>query len=138
MKIFSAHRNREVLLLTTAFSLSQGVLGVWLSVMNMMIEMNANLEPLGLNQVPNCPDIYFHSDLHKLVQVQSGWLGFWAIVASCVLALVIARLTDYLAGYMKETITVLLIVSSIAFTILAMMCLAMIEPSLYRKIDHII
>ncbi|KZS19268.1 Disrupted in renal carcinoma protein 2 [Daphnia magna] len=106
-------KNREVLLLTTAFSLSQGVLGVWLSVMNMMIEMNVNLEPLGFNQV------------------QSGWLGFWAIVASCILALVVARLTDYLAGYMKKTITVLLVVSSIAFTILAMMCLAMIEPSLY-------
>jgi hypothetical protein len=65
--------------------------------------------------------------------VQSGWLGFWAIVASCVLALVIARLTDYLAGHMKKTITVLLIVSAIAFTVLAMMCLAMIEPSAYRE-----
>jgi hypothetical protein len=65
--------------------------------------------------------------------VQSGWLGFWAIVASCVLALVIARLTDYLAGHMKKTITVLLTISSIAFTILAMMCLSIIEPSLYCK-----
>jgi hypothetical protein len=65
--------------------------------------------------------------------VQSGWLGFWAIVASCVLALVIARLTDYLAGHMKKTITLLLIVSAIAFTILAMMCLAIIEPSQYRE-----
>lgn len=67
------------------------------------------------------------------IQVQSGWLGFWAIVASCVLALVIARLTDYLAGHMKKTITVLLTISSIAFTILAMMCLSIIEPSLYCK-----
>jgi len=38
-------------LLTAAFSLSQGVLGVWLGVMNVMIEMNVNLEPLNLNQV---------------------------------------------------------------------------------------
>jgi hypothetical protein len=38
-------------LLTAAFSLSQGVLGVWLGVMNVMIEMNVNLEALNLNQV---------------------------------------------------------------------------------------
>ncbi len=29
----------------------QGVLGVWLGVMNVMIEMNINLESIGLNQV---------------------------------------------------------------------------------------
>jgi FLVCR family MFS transporter len=34
---------------------------------------------------------------------------------------------------MKKTITVLLTISSIAFTILAMMCLSIIEPSLYCK-----
>lgn len=44
-------RNREVLLLTLAFSLSQGILGVWLGVMNVMIEMNINLDPIGLSQV---------------------------------------------------------------------------------------
>ena len=44
-------RNREVLLLTVAFSLSQGVLGVWLGVMNVTMEMNTNLESIGLNQV---------------------------------------------------------------------------------------
>ena len=38
-------------MLTAAFSLSQGVLGVWLGVMNVMIEMNVNLNPLNLNQV---------------------------------------------------------------------------------------
>lgn len=51
MLIFLFLRNRDVLLLTTAFSLSQGVLGVWLGVMNVMIEMNINLESIGLNQV---------------------------------------------------------------------------------------
>lgn len=45
------YRNREVLLLTAAFSLSQGVLGVWLGVMNVMIEMNTNLTSIGLSQV---------------------------------------------------------------------------------------
>lgn len=41
------------MLLTISFSLSQGVLGVWLGVMNMMIEMNINLDPIGLSQVRN-------------------------------------------------------------------------------------
>ena len=39
------------MLLTISFSVSQGILGVWLGVMNMMIEMNINLDPIGLSQV---------------------------------------------------------------------------------------
>lgn len=106
-------KNRDLMLLTISFSVSQGILGVWLGVMNMMIEMNINLDPIGLSQI------------------QSGWLGFWAIVASCILALIIARLSDFLAGHMKLTIIILLSISSVAFTVLAMMCLAVIEPTSY-------
>lgn len=102
--LFHLLKNREVLLLTAAFSLSQGVLGVWLGIMNI------HLSPF-------------------LSQVESGWLGVWAIVASCLLVLLIARLTDTLAGHMKLTITVLLIISSIAFTFLALMCLELMAES---------
>lgn len=102
--LYHLSKNWEALLLTAAFSLSQGVLGVWLGIMNI------HLSPF-------------------LSQVESGWLGVWAIVASCLLALLIARLTDTLAGHMKLTITILLIISSIAFMILALMCLELIPAS---------
>jgi len=130
------------MLLTISFSVSQGILGVWLGVMNMMIEMNINLDPIGLSQVPRKRSYFksnndFLMNTNFFLKIQSGWLGFWAIVASCILALIIARLSDSLAGHMKLTIIILLSISSVAFTVLAMMCLAVIEPTSYREIKAI-
>lgn len=111
--VFHLIKNREVLLLTTAFSFSQGILGGWLGVMDI------NLEIIGFSQA------------------ESGWLGVISIVASCLLALAVARLTDILTGRMKLTITVLLSLSAVAFAVLTLMCLGLVEtstPMLYGSV----
>ncbi len=66
-------------------------------------------------------------------QAESGWLGVISIVASCLLALAVARLTDILTGRMKLTITVLLSLSAVAFAVLTLMCLGLVETSTPSK-----
>ncbi|XP_043223423.1 solute carrier family 49 member 4 homolog [Amphibalanus amphitrite] len=44
-----------------------------------------------------------------VTQEQAGWLGFWASVASCVSALLVARLTDLFQGHVRATLLALLL-----------------------------
>lgn len=106
--------NRDILLLCFAYSISQGVMGSWLSVM-----VN-NFSPLGISDQ------------------QIGYMGLASVLAQCVLSMVFGFVTDRLRKNIKTTILVLLTIATCGFIWLMLMCLEAIPYSLYTLYTAVI
>lgn len=91
--------NRDAILVCFSYSISQGVMGAWLSVM-----VN-NFSPLGISD--------------KTI----GYIGLTSVLSQCLLSLAFGYLTDRLKHYMKITIILLLTIATAGFVWLMFICL---------------
>jgi len=98
--------NKNVLFACFAYSISQGVMGVWLSVM-----VN-NFRPLGISD----QDI--------------GLMGFLSVISQCFCAIGIGFFTDRLKQHMKMILLFLLLLATICFVWLMLMCLEIMPHTL--------
>ncbi|XP_070174311.1 solute carrier family 49 member 4-like [Littorina saxatilis] len=63
---------------------------------------------------------------HGISEQEAGWIGFYAILAGCVLCLMIARFADTFARVMKQFIIGLYLTSTIFFIIFALAAIKII------------
>jgi len=102
--------NRDALLTTFSYSISQGIMGSWMGVMVL------NLKALDISET------------------QIGLLGLASVIGQCSMAMLVGFFTDRLRGHMKMTLILLLIVATGFFVWLMLMCLKILPhtvPLLY-------
>jgi len=97
--------NKDVLLISFAYSISQGVMGSWLGVM--------------VNQI---------KPLHYNDQ-EIGMMGLASVVSQCIMSIGMSWLSDRLRHKMKVTILVLLLISATGFTWLMLMCMELLPQT---------
>lgn len=91
--------NKDVLLSCLAYSISQGVMGAWMSVMVNQIG------PLG------------YSDQ------EIGMMGLASVISQCIMSMAVGYIMDHLKHKMKMTILIILCISTCGFVWLMLMCL---------------
>ena len=95
--IKSLVKMKDILLITFAYSLSQGIMGVWMGVM-----------------VLNFRDL-------NISDKQVGYIGLASTVGQCIASVVISRFTDFFRHQMKKTLILLLMGSGSMYLLLALM-----------------
>ena len=95
--IKSLVKMKDILLITFAYSLSQGIMGVWMGVM-----------------VLNFRDL-------SISDKQVGYIGLASTVGQCIASVVISRFTDFFRHQMKKTLILLLMGSGSMYLLLALM-----------------
>ena len=95
--MWELRKNTNYLLLSLICSLSAGVQGSWTTL------LNVNMKVLGISETT------------------SGWIGFYAVVASCVSGLVVGKIAAHFNRSLKKIIFILLLMSVGCFTVLALM-----------------
>jgi len=106
--------NRNALLSTVAFSLFNGLIASWYSVMNITF---AHL-PLG-----------HEDDKDRII----GYIGLWAIVGNSVAAILVSRFVDSIRGKMKKTLLVLMSLGILCWIWLGLLCLRVIPFSIRKS-----
>lgn len=101
-------RDKNVAFCTFAYSLSGGINGAWASVMVI------NFRPLGVSDE------------------EAGYIGIVSCFVSAAVSLSIAYFTDHLRKHMKLTLIILLILETLAWTWLLLIC-SLVIP--FRSVD---
>eukprot|EP00095_Tigriopus_kingsejongensis_P004501 maker-scaffold427_size174323-snap-gene-0.36 protein:Tk04501 transcript:maker-scaffold427_size174323-snap-gene-0.36-mRNA-1 annotation:"hypothetical protein DAPPUDRAFT_102163" len=105
--------NRDALLMTLSFSLFNGLIASWYSVMNI------TFEPLPLGNT---------EDKDKII----GHIGLWAIIGNSVAAILVSRIVDSIRGRMKLTLLILMSMGILCWIWLGLICLGVIPFSLIQ------
>ncbi|CAL1545971.1 unnamed protein product [Lymnaea stagnalis] len=103
--LWSLRHKSHFILLATVYGISTGVTNCWATV------LNVNLNPYGVSEN------------------KSGWLGFYATVASCACALFVGRFGDLFASRMKACILFFFIIGCGCYTVFALMLIDVIPFS---------
>lgn len=103
--------NKKAILLTLAYSLFNGVIASWYSVMNI------TFDPLPIGQ---------ESDTDQII----GYIGIFSIVANCVASILVSRIVDSLKGKMKATLCIIMVAGTSCWIWLSLICLRVIPFSL--------
>ena len=98
--------NKDVLLVCFAYSLSQGIMGAWMSVI-----------------VFNLRDL-------NITDQEVGYIGLGSVIGQCFTSMLAGFFTDKLRNKMKLTLVLLLSISGSLFLLLILMCLKIV-PSNY-------
>lgn len=98
--------NKNVLFACFAYSISQGVMGSWLGVM-----VN-NFRPLGITDQ------------------QIGLMGLFSVISQCICSIGIGFFTDRLKYYMKTILLLLLVLATVCFVWLMLMCLKILPHTI--------
>ena len=88
---------KDILLISFAYSLSQGIMGVWAGVM-----------------VLNFRDLNVSDE-------EVGYIGLASTLGQCVVGVTVSRLTDFFRHHMKKTLILLLLASGSMYLLLALM-----------------
>ena len=106
--------NKKAILLTLAYSLFNGVIASWFSVMNI------TFEPLPFDDPEDTDAII-------------GRIGIICIVANCVTSILVARIVDRLKGKMKITLSIIMVSATICWIWMCLICLRIIPFSLRKS-----
>jgi len=98
--------NKDVLLATFCYSISQGIAGTWMGVMVI------NLKDLGITE----------SNI--------GFIGLASVLGQCVFSMIVGYFSDRLKRHMKLTLLILLSASTCLFTWLMLMCIGVLHYDL--------
>ena len=104
-------RSRKAIMLTLAYSLFNGVVASWYSVMNI------TFDPLPLGP---------KEDTDKII----GYIGLFSIVGNCVASISVSRLVDSLKGKMKATLCLIMVLGFGCWLWMCLICLKVIPFSL--------
>ncbi len=106
-------KNPNALLTALCFSLFNGLIASWYSVMNITFDHL----PIGPAE-----------DKDKII----GYIGIWAIVGNSVAAILVSRVVDSLRGKMKATLVILMVAGTTCWIWLGLICLEVIPFSLCK------
>ncbi len=104
-------RNKKAILLTLAYSLFNGVIASWYSVMNI------TFKPLPLGP----PE-----DTDRII----GYIGIFSIVGNCVTSILVSRIVDRLRGRMKATLCIIMVCGFGCWLWMCLLCLRVIPFSI--------
>lgn len=103
--------NRKAIMLTLAYSLFNGVIASWYSVMNI------TFKPLPLGPP---------TDTDKII----GYIGIFSIIGNCVTSILVSRIVDSLRGKMKVTLCIIMVLGFICWLWMCLLCLRVIPFSI--------
>lgn len=103
--------NKKAVLMTLSFSLFNGVIASWYSVMNI------TFRPLPIGN----PE-----DTDRII----GYIGIWSIVGNCVTSILVSRIVDSLKGKMKLTLFIIMTCGVACWIWLGLLCLGIIPFTL--------
>ena len=101
----------KAIMLTLAYSLFNGVVASWYSVMNI------TFRPLPLGP----PE-----DTDKII----GYIGIFSIIGNCVASILVSRIVDNLKGKMKTTLVIIMILACTCWIWMCLLCLRIIPFSI--------
>jgi len=110
-------KNYKAIILTLAYSLFNGVIASWYSVMNI------TFKPLPLGS----PE-----DTDKII----GYIGICSIAGNCVASILVSRIVDSLKGKMKRTLSIIMVLGFGCWVWMCLICLKVIPfslPQLYAS-----
>lgn len=109
--LLSIIRSKKAIMLTLAYSLFNGVIASWFSVMNITFS-HLDLGP---------PE-----DTDKII----GYIGIFAIVGNCVTSILVSRIVDRLRGKMKLTLCIIMVLAFSCWLWMSLLCLEFIPFSI--------